>query len=187
MGHLLKIKCIDSRENVHILASTSVPFTLTTVQVPNLALTLTKWITVYKSDLTDYLLEYVQESLLSSASSRTSSPGEEDRMQHTMDMDILQVGAQRKRNETERKEEKERQKKVEKTGISLLRRILNINGYAQSLMPIPCLLSNISLPLTDFANIFAFLHEYIAYCFFGQISGNSQCPRSWKKYSLVAL
>ncbi len=32
----------------------------------------------YKSDLTDYLLEHVQESLLSSASSRTSSPGEED-------------------------------------------------------------------------------------------------------------
>jgi hypothetical protein len=63
-----------------------------TVQVPNLALTLTKQIIVYKADLTDYLQEHVQESLLSSASSRTSSPGEEDRMQHTMDMDILQVG-----------------------------------------------------------------------------------------------
>jgi hypothetical protein len=36
MGHLLKIKCVDSRVNVHNLASTSVPFTLTTVQVPNL-------------------------------------------------------------------------------------------------------------------------------------------------------
>jgi hypothetical protein len=43
----LKIKCLDSRVNVHILASTSVPFTLTTVQVPNLALTHTKRITVY--------------------------------------------------------------------------------------------------------------------------------------------
>ncbi len=33
--------------NVHNLASTSVPFTLTTVQVPNLALTHKKWITVH--------------------------------------------------------------------------------------------------------------------------------------------
>jgi hypothetical protein len=32
---------------VHILASTSVPFTITTVQVPNLALTHMKWITVH--------------------------------------------------------------------------------------------------------------------------------------------
>ncbi len=47
MGHSLKIKCVDSRVNVHILASASVPFTLTTVQVPNLALTHTKRITVY--------------------------------------------------------------------------------------------------------------------------------------------
>ncbi len=47
MGHLLKIKCVDSRVNVHILASTSEPFTLTTVQVPNLALTHKKRITVY--------------------------------------------------------------------------------------------------------------------------------------------
>jgi hypothetical protein len=31
MGHLLKIKWIDSRGNVHILASKNVPFTLTTV------------------------------------------------------------------------------------------------------------------------------------------------------------
>jgi hypothetical protein len=37
MGHLLKIKCVDSKGNVHILASTSVSFTVTTVQVPNLA------------------------------------------------------------------------------------------------------------------------------------------------------
>ncbi len=42
MGPLLKIKCVDSRVNVHILSSTRVPFTLTTVQVPNLALTHTK-------------------------------------------------------------------------------------------------------------------------------------------------
>jgi hypothetical protein len=46
MGHLMKIKCVDSRMNVHILASTSVPFTLTTVQVPNLSLTHTKLTTV---------------------------------------------------------------------------------------------------------------------------------------------
>ncbi len=36
--------------NVHILASTSVPFTLTTVQVPNLSLTHTKRITVCVAD-----------------------------------------------------------------------------------------------------------------------------------------
>jgi hypothetical protein len=47
MGHELKIKCVDSRVNVHNLASTGVPFTLTTVQVPNLALTHKKRITVY--------------------------------------------------------------------------------------------------------------------------------------------
>ncbi len=40
MVHLLKIKCVDSRVNVHNLAPTR--FTLTTVQVPNLALTRTK-------------------------------------------------------------------------------------------------------------------------------------------------
>jgi hypothetical protein len=48
MGHLLKIKCVDSRVNVHILASTSVPFTLTTEHVPNLALTHKKRMTVYR-------------------------------------------------------------------------------------------------------------------------------------------
>ncbi len=48
MGHKLNIKCVDSRVNVNIVASTSVPFTLTTVQVPNLALTLTRRITVRK-------------------------------------------------------------------------------------------------------------------------------------------
>ncbi len=51
MGHLLKIKCVDSRVNVHILASTSVPLTLTTAQVPNLALTHKKRITVHNDDL----------------------------------------------------------------------------------------------------------------------------------------
>ncbi len=39
MGHKLKTKCVDSRVNAHDLASTGVPFTLTMVQVPNLALT----------------------------------------------------------------------------------------------------------------------------------------------------
>ncbi len=37
---------VDSRMNVKILALASVPFTLTTVQVLNLALTHKKWITV---------------------------------------------------------------------------------------------------------------------------------------------
>jgi hypothetical protein len=36
MGHFLKIKCVDSRANVHILALISVPFTFTMVQVANL-------------------------------------------------------------------------------------------------------------------------------------------------------
>jgi hypothetical protein len=39
---------LDSRGSVHILASTIVPFTLTTVQVPNSALTHTKRITLHK-------------------------------------------------------------------------------------------------------------------------------------------
>ncbi len=43
MEHLLKIKCV----NVHIKAATNVTFTLTTVQVLNLALTHTKRITVW--------------------------------------------------------------------------------------------------------------------------------------------
>ncbi len=47
MGHLLEIKCVDSRVNVNILASISVQFTPTTVQVPNLTLTHTKRITVW--------------------------------------------------------------------------------------------------------------------------------------------
>ncbi len=44
----MKIKCVDSRVNVHNLASTSVSYTPTTVQVPNFAPTYKKWITVYK-------------------------------------------------------------------------------------------------------------------------------------------
>jgi hypothetical protein len=52
MGHLLKIKSVDSRVNVNILAATSVPFTLSTAQVPNLALTHKKRITVNTSTVT---------------------------------------------------------------------------------------------------------------------------------------
>ncbi len=44
-----KIKCAHSPLNLRILSSTSVPFTLTTVQVPNLSLTHKKRITVYSS------------------------------------------------------------------------------------------------------------------------------------------
>jgi hypothetical protein len=47
MGHLLKLKCAPSRLNIRILSSTSVPYTLTTVQVPNLELTRKKRITVH--------------------------------------------------------------------------------------------------------------------------------------------
>jgi hypothetical protein len=45
--HLLKLNCAHSPLNIRILSSTCVPFTLTTVQVPNLALTPKKRITVY--------------------------------------------------------------------------------------------------------------------------------------------
>jgi hypothetical protein len=45
MGHLLTLKCAHSPLNPRILSSTSVPYTLTTVQVPNLAQTHTKRIT----------------------------------------------------------------------------------------------------------------------------------------------
>jgi hypothetical protein len=45
---MLKMKCVDSRVNVNTLALTSVQFTLATVQVPNLALTHTRRITVYE-------------------------------------------------------------------------------------------------------------------------------------------
>ncbi len=47
MGQLLKIKGVDSRLNVNILDSTSVQFTPTTVQVPNLTLTHTKRMPVH--------------------------------------------------------------------------------------------------------------------------------------------
>jgi hypothetical protein len=46
-GTLVEDKMRIFRMNMHILASTSVPFTLTTVQVTNLALTHAKQITVY--------------------------------------------------------------------------------------------------------------------------------------------
>jgi hypothetical protein len=46
MGHLLKLKCAQSPLNLRILSSTSVPFTLTMVQVSYLALTHAKRITV---------------------------------------------------------------------------------------------------------------------------------------------
>jgi hypothetical protein len=42
-----KMRTVHSRVNVHNLASTSVPFPLTTVQVPNFAQTHTKRNTVY--------------------------------------------------------------------------------------------------------------------------------------------
>jgi hypothetical protein len=51
MGHLLEIKSVDSRVTVDILAATNVPFTLSTVQVPNLALTHKKRITVHLSKI----------------------------------------------------------------------------------------------------------------------------------------
>ncbi len=50
MGQMLKLKCAHSPLNPRVLSSTSVPFTLTTVQVPNLALTHTKQITVKQAD-----------------------------------------------------------------------------------------------------------------------------------------
>jgi hypothetical protein len=58
MGHLLKLKYAHSPLNVRILSLTSVPFTLTTVQVPNLALTHTKQIqcTVDTGNVTETLL-----------------------------------------------------------------------------------------------------------------------------------
>ncbi len=45
---LLKLKCAHSPLNLRILYSSSVPFTLSTVQVPTLALTHKKRITVYE-------------------------------------------------------------------------------------------------------------------------------------------
>jgi hypothetical protein len=51
MGHKMKKKCVDSRVNAHDLASTGVPFTLTTVQVQNLALTHYKRISVQDNSI----------------------------------------------------------------------------------------------------------------------------------------
>ncbi len=48
MWHLLKLKCAHSPLNLRILSSTSVPYTLKTVQVPNSELTHKKRITVYR-------------------------------------------------------------------------------------------------------------------------------------------
>ncbi len=55
MGHLLKIKWVvrtfkGECDCAHGLASKSVPFTLTTVQVPNLALTHTKRIVLTSTE-----------------------------------------------------------------------------------------------------------------------------------------
>ncbi len=78
MGHKLKIKCVDSRVNVHNLASTGVPFALTTVQVPNLALTHNSFKEVfryrqwevtkalfygYRGFLADFFIEYTVTAL----------------------------------------------------------------------------------------------------------------------------
>jgi hypothetical protein len=49
MGHLLKLKCAYSLLNLRILSSTSLPFTLTTVQVPNIALTHTCTVATHRS------------------------------------------------------------------------------------------------------------------------------------------
>jgi hypothetical protein len=46
-GTIVDAKCAHSPLNLGILSSTSVPCTLTTVQLPNLALVETKRITVY--------------------------------------------------------------------------------------------------------------------------------------------
>ncbi len=54
MGHLLKLNCAYSPLNIRILSLTSVPLTLTTVQVPNLELTHKKRITVYNPRSSDY-------------------------------------------------------------------------------------------------------------------------------------
>ncbi len=55
MGHLLQLKCAYSPLNQRILSSTSVPFTLTMVQVPNLALTHTKRFAVHGLHLAGFL------------------------------------------------------------------------------------------------------------------------------------
>jgi hypothetical protein len=68
MGHLLKLKCSHSPLNfLRILSSTSVPFTLTTVQLQNFALTHKKWITVHITTnlkTTVFLDEYLGEKVV---------------------------------------------------------------------------------------------------------------------------
>ncbi len=60
MGHWLKLKCAHSPLNLRTLSSTSVSFTITSVQVPNLALTHMKRITVCleKEALLTFTVEY---------------------------------------------------------------------------------------------------------------------------------
>jgi hypothetical protein len=65
MGHLLKLKCAHSPLNLRILSPTNVPFTLTTLQVPNLALTHTKRITVWSGKELLYWLKLLEKNLLS--------------------------------------------------------------------------------------------------------------------------
>ncbi len=55
-----KVKCVHSRVIMNTLTSTSVPFRPSTVQVPNLALTDTKRITVY-GGWRDVLFFYVKK------------------------------------------------------------------------------------------------------------------------------
>jgi hypothetical protein len=67
MRHLLKLKCAHSPLNLRILSATSVPFTLTTVQVPNLELTHTKRITAWGDNITKIgvlSFSYVQQHVL---------------------------------------------------------------------------------------------------------------------------
>ena len=57
MEQLLKLKCVHSPLNLRILSSTNVPYTFTTVQVPNLALTHTKRITVCRGITYKYSIQ----------------------------------------------------------------------------------------------------------------------------------
>jgi hypothetical protein len=68
MGPFLKLQCAHSPLNLRILSSTSVPFTLTTVQEPNLALTHMKRITVHASILALNFLTITRSNVLTSTS-----------------------------------------------------------------------------------------------------------------------
>jgi hypothetical protein len=59
MGQLLKLNCAYSPLNLRILSTTSVPFTLTTVQVPNLALIHKKRITVWWHEINTFQVSAV--------------------------------------------------------------------------------------------------------------------------------